>query len=304
MLNVTGSITPVHDPAIARDGDAYFLFTTGPGIPFRCSNDLLEWRACGQVFETNPDWVRDAVPGVGDLWAPDISEHNGRFFLYYAASTFGSNRSAIGLATNATLDPDSPDYKWRDEGLVISSDTPDDYNTIDPNLVVDGDQAWLSFGSFWSGIKLVEVNPRTGKPARDAKLIAIADNLPQPEDAIEAPFIRRRGHSYYLFVSHDFCCRGVDSTYNIRMGRSEAVSGPYVDRDGNPMLGGGGTLVYRGSDRWRGPGHNAILVDGDAWYLVYHAYDAEAGGTPTLRIEKLMWDDDGWPISPSALAGI
>lgn len=303
ILDVTGSISPVHDPAIARDGSTYYLFTTGPGIPVRCSEDLLEWRGCGQVFLSTPEWVREAVPGVGDLWAPDISEHDGRFFLYYSASTFGSNRSAIGLATNLTLDPDNPDYEWRDEGLVIASDTPDDYNAIDPNLVVDGDQAWLAFGSFWSGIKLVEMNLETGKPAADAELIPVADNMPHPQNAIEAPFITQHGGFNYLFVSHDFCCRGMDSTYNIRVGRSEAASGPYVDRDGEPLLGGGGTLVYGGSTRWRGAGHNAILVEDDTWYLVFHAYDAQAAGTPTLRIEKLMWDDEGWPVSPSAMAG-
>lgn len=304
ILEVTGSISPVHDPTIAKDGDTYYLFTTGPGIPFRCSDDLLDWRACGQVFVSTPDWAREAVPGVGDLWAPDISEHDGRFLLYYSASTFGSNHSAIGLATNVTLDPDSPDYEWQDEGLVIASDTPDDHNAIDPNLFVDGDRAWLAFGSFWSGIKVVEVDPATGKPARDAELIGLAANLPHPQNAIEAPFITRHGDAYYLFVSHDFCCRGVDSTYNMRVGRSDAVSGPYVDRDGEPLLGGGGSLVYGGSERWRGAGHNAVLVEEDTWYLVFHAYDAEAAGTPTLRIEKLIWDTEGWPVSPSALAGI
>jgi arabinan endo-1,5-alpha-L-arabinosidase len=304
IIEVTGSISPVHDPAIARDGSTYFLFTTGAGIPFRCSDDLREWRGCGQVFLSTPDWAREAVPGVGDLWAPDIREHDGRFFLYYSASTFGSNHSAIGLATNVTLDPDSPDYEWRDEGLVIASDTPDHYNAIDPNLIVEGDRAWLAFGSFWSGIKLVEVDPATGKPAADAELIGVADNLPHPQNAIEAPFITRHGDAHYLFVSHDFCCRGVDSTYNIRVGRSEAVNGPYVDRDGEPLVGGGGTLVYGGSERWRGAGHNAILVEDDTWYLVFHAYDAEAAGAPTLRIETLIWDADGWPVSPSALAGI
>jgi arabinan endo-1,5-alpha-L-arabinosidase len=304
ILPVTGSISPVHDPVIVKDGDTYYLFTTGSGIPFRCSDDLREWRGCGQVFLSPPDWVREAVPAAGDLWAPDVSEHDGRFFLYYSASTFGSNHSAIGLATNVTLDPDSPNYAWRDEGIVIASDTPDDYNAIDPNLFVAGDRAWLAFGSFWSGSKLVEVDPKTGKPVESAELIALADNLPHPQNAIEAPFLTKHDDTYYLFVSHDFCCRGLDSTYNMRVGRSDAVTGPYFDRNGEPLLGGGGTLVYGGSGRWRGAGHNAILVEDDTWYLAFHAYDGDAAGTPTLRIEKLTWDDDGWPVSPSALAGI
>ena len=304
ILDVTGSISPVHDPAVIREGDTYYLFTTGPGVPYRCSEDLIEWRGCGQVFLSIPDWVRETVPGVGDLWAPDIIEHDGRFFLYYSASTFGSNHSAIGLATNVTLDPGSPDYSWRDEGLVIASDTPDDYNAIDPNLFINGDEGWLAFGSFWSGIKLVEVDLATGKPADDAELFAIADNMPHPQNAIEAPFITSRDNTYYLFVSHDFCCRGARSTYNMRVGRSDAITGPYVDRDGEPLVGGGGTLLYGGSERWHGVGHNAVLVEDDTWYLVFHAYDTEASGIPTLRIEKLIWDAEGWPLSPSALAGM
>lgn len=290
---------------MARDGDRFYLFTTGAGITVRCSDDMLAWLPCGKVFDTLPAWVKTAVPGVRDLWAPDISFHDGRFSLYYAASTFGSNHSAIGLATNVTLDPASPKYAWVDQGEVIASLSIDDHNAIDPNLFIDREgQAWLSFGSFWTGIKLVKLDRATGKPSADAPLISVADNAPQPQDAIEAPFITQRGDFYYLFVSHDFCCRGIDSTYNIRVGRSRDIAGPYLDRDGKPMIGGGGTLVYGGSDRWRGPGHNAIYVESDTYFLIYHAYDKLAVGAPTLRIEKLIWDKDGWPMSPSALAGV
>jgi arabinan endo-1,5-alpha-L-arabinosidase len=305
ILDTTGFTTPVHDPVMARDGDRYYLFSTGPGVSVRCSNDMSLWEPCGNVFPSYPDWVRRSVPNVKDLWAPDISLHDGRFYLYYSASSFGSNESAIGLATNVTLDRDSPDYEWLDHGEVISSRKTDDHNAIDPNLFVDQEgQAWLSFGSFWTGIKLVKLDRATGKPSADAPLISVADNAPQPQDAIEAPFITQRGDFYYLFVSHDFCCRGVNSTYNIRVGRSSDVTGPYVDREGSPMIGGGGTLVYGGSDRWRGPGHNAIYIEDDTYYLIFHSYDAKAGGTPTLRIEKLIWDEDDWPISPSAMAGM
>jgi len=132
-------------------------------------------------------------------------------------------------------------------------------------------------------------------------LISLAAN--PGSDAVEGAFISWRDGFYYLFMSHDFCCQGVNSTYNIRVGRAETISGPYLDLNTLPLMVGGGTLVYKGSDRWRGPGHNSIYIEGDTYYLVYHAYDANAGGTPSLRIEALIWDADGWPQSPSALLG-
>jgi arabinan endo-1,5-alpha-L-arabinosidase len=116
-------------------------------------------------------------------------------------------------------------------------------------------------------------------------------------EAIEAPYLVRRGSYFYLFVSFDLCCRGTASTYRVMVGRSESVTGPYLDRDGTPMLSaGGGSNVVLGNQRWHGPGHNAVLTVGADQYLVYHAYDAEHGGAPTLRIAELLWDDAGWPI--------
>jgi arabinan endo-1,5-alpha-L-arabinosidase len=289
-----------HDPVMAKDGERYHVFTTGSRIPILCSNDMTQWEFCGRVFTENPQWVRDAIPGVTDLWAPDISFFNGKWHLYYSASTFGKNRSAIGLATNTTLNPDDPGYKWVDEGLVIESKPADTFNAIDPNVAFDAQgEPWLAWGSFWGGLKLRRLDAKTGKPADD-NIIAIAGGRPGP-NAIEAPFILRRGEYFFLFFSVDFCCRGADSTYNIRVGRSEKIEGPYVDKDGKPLLQGGGTPVLAGGKRWRGTGHNAIFMDNETHWLVYHAYDADEVGTAKLRIEALGWDAAGWPIAPSAL---
>ena len=302
ILETSGSVIYVHDPTMIETGGEYTLVSTGRGIQIRCSKDMLVWELCGQVFNENPDWVVEAIVGVKDLWAPDIIFYNRQFYLFYSASTFGSNRSAIGLATNTTLDPQSPDYAWEDQGEVIASQRTNNYNAIDPNLTFDKDgQPWLVFGSFWSGIKMIKVDPSTLKPAAGEKLISLAAK--PGTDAIEGAFITRRGNYYYLFVSHDYCCKGVMSTYNIRVGRSVEIQGPYLDQEGKPLTEGGGTLVYKGSERWRGPGHNSIFIKGETFYMVYHAYDAKAGGIPTLRIEALMWDEDGWPQSPSALLG-
>jgi arabinan endo-1,5-alpha-L-arabinosidase len=294
-----GDIRQVHDPSIIKDGDTFYLFSTRAGIAIRCSKDLVHWRLCGDVFAHLPEWAVKDVPGLRGLWAPDISYFNGQYHLYYSVSTFGSNRSSIGLATNQTLDPASDKYRWVDQGKVIGSNVSDDWNAIDPNVVFDEqDQPWLAFGSFWSGIKLRKLERATGQlSSQDQTLYSLASR-PRSSDspgAIEAPTIIRKNNCYYLFVSFDFCCRGKDSTYNIRVGRARRVTGPYIDRSGKPMMEGGGTLVIAGAGRWAGPGHCAVLHGKDGDHLVYHAYDTEWRGVSTLRIASIGWDAEGWP---------
>jgi len=299
-----GDVARVHDPCIIKQKDTYYVFSTGPGIPVRRSADLFKWESAGRVFAETPAWVKEAVPGARSLWAPDISFFNGKYHLYYSASTFGKNRSCIGLATNATLDPDAADYKWSDEGKVLESvPDQDDWNAIDPNVVLDADgEPWLAFGSFWGGVKLRRLDKETGKPsAKDTKLYALA-RRPSP-GAVEAPFIIRHGEYYYLFVSFDSCCRGADSTYRIMVGRSKELAGPYEDRDGKAMAEGGGTLILAGHGRCRGPGHNAVLSEGKKDWLVHHFYDADDRGVAKLQVRPLVWGDDGWPLPGEPLEG-
>ena len=293
-----GFIDNIHDPVMAREGDSYYVFSTGARIVVICSKDMVTWDWCYRVFERPPAWLQQAVPGVGDLWAPDISYYDGKWQVYYSASTFGSRDSAIGLATNAALDPASPDFGWVDEGEVLRTRNSDDYNAIDPNFVLDAEgQPWLVFGSYWSGIKLVKLDPATRKPAAAAEILSIARRRGSPDntEAIEAGFVIRHGDFYYLFVSFDACCQGAKSTYNVRVGRAPEITGPYVDRAGVPMLQGGGTQITGPYDRWRGPGHNGILSENGVDWLVYHAYDANRGGVSKLRIEPITWDAQGWP---------
>lgn len=298
-IEVAGSIRQVHDPVIIKGEDAYYLFCTGNGIPVRRSTDLVNWENPfrNTVFQRVPDWALEMVPGASNIWAPDISYYNDKYHLYYAVSTFGSNRSVIGLATNATLNTDDDAFEWVDQGLVVESNRGNNYNAIDPNLVIDTDGVpWLSFGSFWTGIKMLRLDYATGKPANGQNLLAGLAQRFENSGSVEGPFIIRHDDYYYLFVSFDFCCRGADSTYRVMVGRSEAVTGPYVDRDGVRMLEGGGTQVTFPTERWRGPGHNGILQENGVDYIVYHAYDAESQGVPTLRINQLAWDADGWPL--------
>jgi arabinan endo-1,5-alpha-L-arabinosidase len=299
-LDFEGDYFGVHDPAMIEENGKYYLFSTGGGLEIRCSDNLITWDLCGGVYFRYPKWIKEVIPGVGDLWAPDISFYNGKYQVYYAASTFGSNESAIGLATNTTLDKNHPDYKWQDEGMVIKSERGFDWNAIDPNFVLDKDgNPWLSFGSFWSGIKLIKLDKETGRRIQgDTSLISIASRAAAPR-AIEAPFIIYRAPYYYLFVSFDQCCQGVNSTYNTRVGRSEDISGPYLDMAGLDMNYGGGTLLREGTERWKGPGHSAIFTKDGIDYLVYHSYDAENQGRPTLRMEPIIWLDS-WPTLSQA----
>lgn len=309
---LSGDYPLAHDPSIAREGDTYYVFTTGASpdggqLAVRCSTDLIAWKFCGHVFDQVPAWIREASPRTRDLWAPDISYFQGKYHLYYAYSTFGGNASGIALATNETLDPTSPRYHWNDEGLVLKSVQSDNFNAIDPNIVLDDKgQPWLSFGSFWSGIKMCRIDPVTGKRlAGDANLYALASRaepahpepvkpgLPPDWGAIEAPFIVRHGGFYYLFVSFDLCCRGTHSTYRTMVGRSRRVAGPYVDADGKPMLEGGGTQLLAANSRWLGPGGESLLQRREGDLIVFHAYDARTG-KPALQISTLTWKN-GWP---------
>ncbi|MEJ2545364.1 MAG: arabinan endo-1,5-alpha-L-arabinosidase, partial [Calditrichaceae bacterium] len=223
--------------------DYYYIFSTGDRIAMRRSPDMVNWQYIGEVFDEIPEWGKEEVPGVSNIWAPDIFYKDSTYYLYYSLSTFGKNTSRIGLVTNTTLNPYDKDYQWIDQGKVVESneDNNDNYNAIDPNIFEDNDSTiWLSFGSFWSGIKLIQIDPKTMKPFISGGLTAIAKR-PYP-DAIEAPFIIKREGFYYLFVSFDFCCQGVNSTYNIRVGRAEKITGPYYAENGTSMLSGGGTL--------------------------------------------------------------
>ncbi|MEW9856640.1 family 43 glycosylhydrolase [Novosphingobium sp. M1R2S20] len=301
---LSGDIAPVHDPVIIRQGDTYYVFNTiGRYIGVKSSKDLTHWTDEQPVFSQIPEWAKAAVPGTDGIWAPDISYVSGEYRLYYSISTFGSNRSAIGLATARTLDPAAKDYGWTDRGMVVMSQPEDDYNAIDPAFIADeSGNHWLALGSFWTGIKLFPLDRESGKVVPGTRPYAIA-RRPAPEGGpapVEAPFILRRGGWYYLIASYDYCCKGVNSTYYTVVSRARSVTGPYLGKDGSEMMHGGGTILLRADlqekQRFRGPGHAGAFTDKDGTtYLVYHAYDREKDGAPTLRIAPLRWTEDGWP---------
>lgn len=308
---LTGDFWGTHDPSVIKQGSTWYVFATGkaPGggqFAIRCSTDLTHWRLCGQVFDAIPDWIQKDSPKTVDLWAPDISYDHAEYRLYYAYSLFGKNTSGIALALNKTLNRSSPDYKWIDKGLVLRSIETDDYNAIDPNFVIDGQgRSWLAFGSFWSGIKLRQLNGEGKLSTENTKLYSLAGRkepadaaaakpgLPPDWEAIEAPFIFRHGDWFYLFVSWDLCCRGTKSTYRIMAGRSKEITGPYVDESGVAMVDGGGTQILAANRGWLGPGGESLLAGTPDDLIVFHAYNVQTG-KPALQVSTIDWST-GWP---------
>ncbi|WP_258804358.1 arabinan endo-1,5-alpha-L-arabinosidase [Pseudarthrobacter sp. NS4] len=312
---VVGQTSPIHDPALIIDDDGtWYVYSTGlvnrengGTIQIWASHDQgTTWNYSGTVWDRIPAWIDEHFADgelPGSLWAPEITEHDGTYYLYYSASRFGGNNSLTALATNTTLNPNDPDYEWVDQGLVVSSPATGldpanpgkTFNAIDAGIVEDADGTpYMAIGSFWYGIFLVPIEWPSGKPVADwqSKTVNIADRF-MPGNPVEAPYITKHGDYYYLFVSFDSCCRGGDSTYKVAVGRSTSVKGPYLDKEGRDMFGGGGSVVLDSHGAVTGPGGQSVFGD----YLAFHYYDGSNQDIPffpTLGLQKIDWAD-GWP---------
>ncbi len=283
-----------HDPSTpVRHGDTWSIFSTGNGIATRYSQDLKTWTEGEPVFKELPAWHREMIPGQkGHLWAPDVIQRGGRYLLYYSVSTWGKNTSAIGLASSPTLDFKDPAYRWKDEGCVIRSDDRTPYNAIDPQLFADPDGSlWMVFGSFWTGIQLIELDPKTGlrHPQRQ-KVRQLAWH-----ESIEAPSLLKHRGYYYLFVNWGICCKGLASSYEIRIGRSRKVTGPYLDAAGSDLATGGGSIFLKSEGDRIGPGHASFIEEAGSTRVFFHYYDRKRFGAPTLGNLPLHWTKDDWP---------
>jgi arabinan endo-1,5-alpha-L-arabinosidase len=294
----------IHDPSVIVDGGHWVSFQTGAegfwrgAILLKTSIDGVTWKNAGGIGKGLPAWP-EAENGYRsqNIWAPSVSKHAGTVYLYYSVSSFGLSASVIGLMTNAAFDPQHPDQGWEDQGLVLKSGIKSDWNAIDPFRIDTPDgRAWLSYGSYWSGIKMQELDPASGKLiAPDTPVIDLAS---RDGGAIEASSILLHEGRYYLFVSFDQCCRGASSTYRIMVGRSGAVTGPYVDRDGRPMMEGGATELQASRGRVIGPGGQEPVFGAPGDMLVYHYYDRDDRGMSKLEIVSIRWTADGWPELP------
>lgn len=268
----------IHDPSTVVQCDGrYYTFGTGGG---------------GLVSDDGWTWSRGASHPGGGL-APDVIHIGDRYYLYYA-TTPRQPRADVHMIWNRTLDPDSPAFKWEEGGIVAASDGVEDCNAIDPAVFLDpvSGKLWLIYGSYFGYIRLAQLDPKTGKRVVPAdRPVDIAINC-------EASAMIYHDGWYYLLATHGSCCRGTDSGYNIRVGRSRNVAGPFLDNMGIDMIRGGGKLFAGSAGRVVGPGHFGLLDLGDGVqrFSCHYEADLDRGGASVLDIRPLLWKD-GWPVA-------
>jgi arabinan endo-1,5-alpha-L-arabinosidase len=310
-----GSACAVHDPSIAVEDGRLYLFSTDTGAQPGYAGNLLvrcgdatntTFALCGQIFSSMSEipWWRSYAPTATNIWAPDVTFFAGLWHVYFAISEFGKPNSVIGLVTRSTLSPSSNEV-WSDQGPILTSNGTEGFNAIDPSIVLDaGGDTWMVWGSFWEGVFLGKVDAATGQMDSAVKPVNIA-NRADGTDALEGAFLVERRGLYFLFLSWGVCCRGAQSTYEVRVGRSSTISGPYVDKAGVSLLAGGGTHLLGGDNSggpdfgWAAGGGQSLLretVNASVTTWVVHGYDG-ASGDPWANVLGLEWGADGWPAA-------
>ncbi|HUA62039.1 MAG TPA: family 43 glycosylhydrolase [Verrucomicrobiae bacterium] len=270
----------IHDPStIAFSDGKYFTFGTGGG---------------GLISEDGWTWHGGAQRPGGGV-APDVIKIGDRYYMAYArggGGMSGGHASNVYVMWTKSLDPQSPDFKFNDETVVASSDGIEDCDAIDPSFLLDPttNRLWLSYGTYFGYIRIVELDPKTGKRVAGNQAVNVAIDM-------EATDLIYRDGWYYLLGTHGTCCDNVNSTYNIRVGRSRNVLGPYVDNMGVDLIKGGGKLVAGASGRFVGLGHfgKLDLGDGVEKFSIHYESDMDRGGRSVLDIRPLLWKD-GWPV--------
>ena len=268
----------IHDPStIVRSDGKFYTYGTGGGS--LVSDDGWTWR--------------QGTPLVRTGLAPDVIQRGGRYFVYVARNIGAQPKAEIELLVNQTLDPASPAYHWERGGIVVATDGVEDCNGIDPGLLLGPDgRLWLTYGSYFGFIRIVELDPKTGlRLDPKAKPVDLAINC-------EASIMVYHDGWYYLLATHGSCCQGANSNYNLRMGRAKNPTGPFVDHDGVDMMQGGGKLFLGSESRVVGPGHfGRLTLDESAEVFSYHyEADLDRGGASVLAIRPLLWKD-GWPVA-------
>ncbi len=285
----------VHDPSrIVKRNGVYHVWGTGDQIYHMTSTDMVRWSTAGTVFAagTWPSWIQTytGTGFQGFFWAPDCIYVGGKYFMYYACSTWGSKRSAIGVATSTDLS------NWTDQGLVISSGDTSDFNAIDPAPLLDSSgRLWLVYGSFNSGIKILQCNTSTGKPLNSTRTSIASPGGTSWQDGENATVIQN-GSYYYLFYNRGGCCSGTSSTYYVIMGRATSPTGPYYDKNGVAMTtANSGTTVLSSSGRYIGPGSFGVFSENGVNFASFHFYDGWNNGVALLGIARLTWSNN-WPV--------
>ncbi len=271
----------IHDPSTITECDGkYYTFGTGGG---------------GLISEDGWTWHRGGERPGGGV-APDVIKINDRYYMTYArggGGLGGGHSSNVYVMWTKSLDPKSPDFGFHDETIVVSSDGVEDCDAIDSAFLLDptDGRLWLTYGTYFGFIRIIEIDPKNGKrmPGNNAINVAID---------CEATAMMYRDGWYYLLGTHGTCCDGANSTYNIRVGRSRKITGPYVDHMGIPMLKGGGKLVVAASGHYVGPGHFGLIDLGNGLqkFSCHYEADLAQGGHSVLGIRPLLWKD-GWPVA-------
>ncbi len=274
----------IHDPSTIMECEGkYYTFGTGGG---------------GLISEDGWTWNGGAErPGGGA--APDAVKIGDRYLIAYSATGGGLGGGHAGRVLtmwNNTLDPKSPDFKFTEPIEVAHSLDDEDCDAIDAGLLLDptDGRLWLSYGTYFGFIRIVELDPKTGKRVEGNKEINVAIDC-------EATTLMYRDGWYYLLGTHGTCCDGPNSTYNIVVGRSRSVTGPYIDNVGRDMLEGGGKLVIAAGERKTGPGHfgRFVVADGVEKMSYHYEADFDQGGRSVLAIRPLLWKN-GWPVAGEA----
>lgn len=286
VLSITAATAQVgqpyiHDPSTIAECDGkYYTFGTGGG---------------GLISEDGWTWKGGAErPGGGA--APDVLKIGDRYLVIYGATgggLGGGHNGRILTMWNKTLDPKSPDFKFTEAIEVAASDGLEDNDAIDPGLLLDPvtGRLWVSYGTYFGTIRLIELDPKTGERVKGNEALDIAIDC-------EASDLIYRDGWYYLLGTHGTCCDGVNSTYNIVVGRSRQVTGPYLDNVGRDMFHGGGKMVIAAGDRVAGPGHfgRTIIDEGVEVMSCHYEADFDQGGRSVLGIRPLLWRN-GWPVA-------
>jgi arabinan endo-1,5-alpha-L-arabinosidase len=284
----------VHDPTVTRDErGVYTLMSTNNLLAVSQSTDMANWSGKGRLLSGVPGWMTSAYTGIENIWAPHIGKMGDKYWVYYCGSVFGKNTSLIGAMSSPTLDVTSPNYKWTDVGEVWRSTGSNNYNAIDPEILQDASgKYWMSFGSFWQGLRMIAIDPATGKQLASNKTLSVIAS--RGGGAIEGPSTIRHGKYYYLFAPWDKCCDGVNSTYRTMYGRSTSPTGPYLDEGGKDMASSGGTELIRTYGRYVGPGGGSPFHDGRRDWFALHYYDRKRNGGSFLQLREIVYGDDGW----------
>lgn len=284
-----------HDPTFIRDDNGtYTLLLTNNMLRVQQSTDMLHYTNQNRVFNSLPSWVGAEGISATDVWAPQITYRNGKYWCYYTVSSFGSNNSAIGLAVTSTLDVNSPEYGWDEKGMVFRSARGNNYNAIDADVIEDKEGTlWMVFGSFWDGIKMIELDKTTGMQSSSNKTVYSLAS--RGGSGIEGPSVIEHNDEYFLFTAWDKCCDGTNSTYRSMVGKSASMTGTFRDRNGTSLLSGGGTQLLAGYGRYYGPGGGSAVKIDNRYYFIHHFYDANRNGAPGLQTREIVFDNENWP---------